>query len=192
VQERKRRTKAAQPLTRITSAGYYTPLIDAAVDAHVRMHRPHGLLPADADRPRAADPDHSLLRWLVEEAKFHLLPWRSGYAGKRGMLKAAGIGLAAVVTVAWILSGTGHIGPAVVTAWWIGWSVYEVASRLLHLPWIKEGHWWGRNFRRATLADVTAYVATKNLLIGTLLFALLNTTGVLHALATLQNLRWLH
>jgi hypothetical protein len=35
-------------------------------------------------------------------------------------------------------------------------------------------------------------VATKNLLIGTVLFAVLHTTGALHALSALQSLRWLH
>jgi NosR/NirI family nitrous oxide reductase transcriptional regulator len=191
VQERKARTKAGLPLTRITADGYYASLIDAAVEAHACAHPSHRAQ-TTSDRPDAADPDRSLLQWLVAEAKFHLLPWRAGYAGKRGMLKAAGIGLAAVVTIAWVLSGTGHIGPAVVAAWWIGWSAYEVMSRALHLPWIKEGAWWGRDFRRATLADVAAYVATKNLLIGTVLFAVLHTTGALHALSALQSLRWLH
>jgi NosR/NirI family nitrous oxide reductase transcriptional regulator len=191
VTERKRRTKAGERLTPITNAGYYAPLIDAAVEAHARIHAPHGTV-LGPDAPRAADPGRSLPQWLYQEAIFHLLPWRAGYGGRRGMVKAAGIGLAAVVTIAWLLSGTGHIGPAVVAAWWIGWSVYEVASRIVHLPWIKDGRWWGRDFRRASLADVAAYVATKNLLIGTALFALLHTTGVLHALAMLQNLRWLH
>ena len=191
-QERKRRTKAGQPLTAITGAGYYAPLTKAGV---VRIAEPPSAphrADFPAERPGAADPDRSLPQWLWEEAKFHLLPWRAGYTGGRGMLKAAGIGLAVVVTVAWLLAGTGHLGPAVVAAWWIGWSVYEVMSRTLHLPWIKEGRWWGRDFRRATLADVTAYVATKNLLIGTILFALLNMTGVLRALSSLQSLRWLH
>lgn len=139
--------------------------------------------------PGPADESLPLLRWLWEEAKFHLLPpglWRT-----KGMLQAAEIGFAVAVTVAWVLAETGRIGSAAVIAWWTGWSVYEVVCRRAYLPWIKEGPWWQRNFRKASLADIMAYVATKNLLIGTVLFALLKTAGMLGFLSELSTLQWL-
>ncbi len=193
--ERKQRAKQGLPLTPITAAGYYAPL--AASPAMRRSATDDELIDralakAAVPPPGAADAGKPLWAWLWEETKFHLLPWRRGNAGQGPTLKAAGLGLAAVVTVAWLLVGTGHLGPAVVTAWWIGWSVYEVLSRLVYLPWIKEGLWWQRSFRRATAADLVAYVATKNLLIGTALFAILHTTGVLRLLGSMQALRWLH
>jgi len=129
--------------------------------------------------PGPADESLPLPRWLWEEAKFHLLPWGPGSWKKKGMLQAAEIGFAVVVTVAWLLAGTGRIGPAAVTAWWMGWSVYEVVCRRAYLPWIKEGPWWKRNFRPASLADIMAYVATKNLLIGVMLFLGLKALGLL-------------
>lgn len=142
--------------------------------------------------PRPADQSLPLLRWLWEEARFHLLPWGPGFWEKKGMLQAVEIGFAVVVTVAWILADTGRIGPAVVIAWWTGWSIYEVVCRRAYLPWIKEGPWWKRNFRKASLADIMAYVATKNLLIGAGLFALLHTSGILRFLSELPALQWLH
>ena len=108
------------------------------------------------------------------------------------MLRAVELGLAALVTVAWWLSGTGHLGPAWLVAWWGGWSAYEVAARRSYLPWIKEGPWWQRSFRPATLADLMAYVATKNLLFGATLFVALHSAGVLDLLRAMPSLGWLH
>jgi NosR/NirI family transcriptional regulator, nitrous oxide reductase regulator len=185
--ERKARQKAGLPLTRITGKGYYAPVIPimpvsaAASPADAVIAAPVAL--------RVADPAASWPRWLWEEAKFHLLPWR---ADRRDWLKAAGVGLAVVVTVAWLLSGTGRVGPAAVIAWWIGWSVYEVASRSINLPWIKDGRWWKRDFRAGTTADIVAYVATKNLLVGVLVFGAMHSAGVLDLLSRLTALRWLH
>ena len=142
-------------------------------------------------RPLPADPALPLLRWLWEETKFHLLPWGPGL-WRRSALRGAGLGFAVVVTVAWLLAGTGHLGPAVITAWWTGWSIYELACRRVNLPWIKEGAWWGRDFREASLADLAAYVATKNLLIGIVLFAALESAGVLQWLGEQSALAWLH
>lgn len=143
-----------------------------------------------ASAPRPADPHLSTPRWLWEELKFHLLPWGPGVL-RAGALRGAGLGFAVMVTIAWLLSGTGHLGPAVITAWWLGWSVYELACRRVNLPWIKEGPWWQRHFRRATLADLAAYVATKNLLLGIVLFSGLKSLGVLRWLGAQPVLAWL-
>ncbi|MGE5097044.1 MAG: 4Fe-4S binding protein [Betaproteobacteria bacterium] len=184
--ERKHRQKAGLPLTPIGANGYFTPVRVIPI-VPVRPAAEPQLAPLPL-----AHPAFGRARWLFEEAKFHLLPWSAGFAGRQGMFKAAGIGLAVAVTIAWLLSGTGRIGPASVIGWWIGWSIYEVASRLVHLPWIKEGRWWGRDFRPGTRADILAYVATKNLVIGALLFALLHSAGVLGLLGRLESLQWLH
>ena len=117
--------------------------------------------------------------WLREELIDHLFPWGPNFLNQGVGVKALGIGLAVVVTVVWILFGTGHIGSVVVIAWWAGWSVYEVLCRRRCKPWVKEGPWWGRKRRPASTADLIFYVATKNLLIGVALFLLLVMAGVL-------------
>ncbi|MBI5618288.1 MAG: transcription regulator [Gammaproteobacteria bacterium] len=146
---------------------------------------------ATATGPGPADPALSLPRWLWEETKFHLLPW-GPHVWRASAARGLGLGFAVLVTLAWLLSGTGHLGPAVVTAWWCGWSVYELACRRVNLPWIKEGPWWWRDFRRASLADLAAYVATKNLLVGVVLFSALSSLGVLKWLGEQPTLAWLH
>lgn len=188
--ERKARLKAGRPLTPITPEGYFSGPVSFAPRkaCDQAVLRP----PPQREAPGPADDKLSLPRWLWEEARFHLLPWGPGFRKKKGALQAAEIGFAIVVTVTWLLSGTGRIGPAVVAAWWIGWSVYEVLCRRIYLPWIKEGRWWKRDFRPASTADIMAYVATKNLLIGAALFALLQSAGMLRLLSELPALQWLH
>ena len=199
-QERKAREKAGLPLTRIAGNGYYEPLrvipivpqpalAAAGAGPALAVATPAGVGEAAAAAPTVASSENGVLRWIYEEAKFHLLPWR---AGRHDMVRAIGMGLAVVVTIVWLLSGAGRVGPAAVIAWWIGWSVYELASRVVNLPWIKDGRWWKRDFRPGTVADLAAYVATKNLLIGAVLFAVLHSAGVLHLLARLEALQWLH
>lgn len=120
----------------------------------------------------------SLAAWLREEAKDHLLPWGPGFMLQRSAIQAAGIALAVVVTLVWILAAAGQITSAVVIAWWIGWSVYEVLCRRRCKPWVKDGPWWGRKRRPADTMDLIFYVATKNLLIGAGLFLLLTLLDV--------------
>lgn len=117
--------------------------------------------------------------WLMAEAKYHLFPWGPGFLSQKPAMIAASVGLAIVVTVAWILAATGRAEPVVVIAWWTGWSVYECICRTYCKPWIKEGPWWGRQYRHANVADIIAYVATKNLLIGAGLFCVLYLMGML-------------
>jgi NosR/NirI family nitrous oxide reductase transcriptional regulator len=115
--------------------------------------------------------------WLWQETLFHLFPWGPGFFQQRLAIQAASIALAVAVTVAWILAATGRIGSAMVIAWWIGWSLYEVLCRRRCKPFIKEGPWWGKQWRRASTADLISYVATKNLLIGIGLFLVLALLG---------------
>jgi hypothetical protein len=55
-----------------------------------------------------------------------------------------------------------------------------VLVRLESKPYIKDGPWWGRNYRSANLMDMICYVSFKNLLIAALLFLAIR---VLKALA---------
>ena len=126
-----------------------------------------------------SDKKMSLPQWLWAEVIFHLLPWGPGFLTQKPAKIAASVGLAIVDTVTWILAATGHGTPARVIAWWTGWSVYECICRSYCKPWIKEGVWWGRQYRHANVADIIAYVATKNLLIGALLFWVLYLLGML-------------
>jgi len=105
--------------------------------------------------------------WIWAETKDHLLPWGPGFLTQKSSIKAAGIGAA-----------VGRIDSVVVIAWWTGWSVYEVLCRRRCKPWVKEGPWWQRNLRKADTIDIIFYVATKNLLIGVVLFLILSALGV--------------
>lgn len=121
---------------------------------------------------------HSIAYWIWTEAKDHLLPWGPGFLTQKSSIKAAGIGLAVVVTVIGILAAVGRIDSVAVIAWWTGWSVYEVLCRRRCKPWVKEGPWWQRNLRKADTIDIIFYVATKNLLIGIVLFLILTWLDV--------------
>lgn len=125
------------------------------------------------------DKDMGWLQRLWTEAKYHLFPWGPGFLAQKPAMFAASVGLAIAVTVTWILAASGRVAPAVVIAWWTGWSVYECICRMHCKPWVKEGPWWGHQYRRASVPDMIAYVATKNLLIGAGLFWVLHLFGVL-------------
>jgi len=120
-----------------------------------------------------------LKTWLWEETIDHLFPWGPGFWKQSSSIKAASIGLAVAVTIAWILVIAGRLNSGVVIAWWTGWSVYEVLCRSRCKPWVKEGPWWGRQRRLASMPDLIFYVATKNLLIGAGLFLVLHLLGIL-------------
>ncbi len=128
--------------------------------------------------PRRAE-RATLWNWLYEEAIFHLFPWSARFLRQPIAFKAAGVGLAVAVTAAWILAAVREVGPAAVIGWWAGWSVYEVIVRSYCKPWVKEGPWWGRNYRAASRMDLISYVATKNLIIGVLFFLALAALGLL-------------
>jgi NosR/NirI family nitrous oxide reductase transcriptional regulator len=199
VHERKRRGDAGLALTPIGRDGYFIPIVPLGAPAGHAARTAAAARPAPAPRaggaaavPGSTDAAAAAPHRLWEEIKFHLLPWGPSFPRTRAMLRAAELGLAAVVTLAWLLSGAGQLGAAAVAAWWGGWSVYEVAARRSYLPWIKEGPWWGRDFRPASLGDLMAYVATKNLLIGATLFVVLHSAGVLNLLRAMPSLRGLY
>jgi NosR/NirI family nitrous oxide reductase transcriptional regulator len=122
----------------------------------------------------------------------HLLPWNGEFLRQPLFFRAAGLGLALLVTWAWLLGAAGKIGAGVILGWWMAWSAYELVTRMSCKPRVKEGPWWGTQLRTATWADMAAYVAVKNLLVGAVLFLAMNATGALQLLQGLPQLRWLY
>ncbi|THF60862.1 transcription regulator [Pseudothauera rhizosphaerae] len=134
-------------------------------------------MPTDPVEPPYAG--HGALGLIAAEVWDHLWPWsRTGFARQR-TLQAAGLALAAGATVMWVLAALGRLDAGAVIGWWFGWSVFEVIVRLGSKPYVKEGPWWGRRYRKATLMDMVCYVGFKNLLIGATLFIALKSTGAL-------------
>ncbi len=119
------------------------------------------------------------LSWLWRETWDHLWPFsRAGFAAQRA-LTAAGVGLASAATLVWALAALGRIEAVAVIAWWFGWSVFEVLVRLGTKRYVKDGPWWQRHYRVASVMDMLCYVGFKNLLIGASLFLALKALGLL-------------
>ena len=172
-QERKRRTRAGEPLTAIGSDGYFIPII--AVTA----------APAAAARP-------SLPAFIGQEFFDHAFPWSRKVFQQPLLLQVATFALTLLVSWVWILGAAGSIGPGIILGWWTAWSVYELVVRMRCKPYVKDGPWWGRNLVPASWADMAAYVAFKNLLIAVALFLIMKGTGVLDYLQGLPALQWLY
>lgn len=173
-QERKRRTKASEPLTPIGADGYFIPIVPVTT-------------PPPPPEPRA-----SLPAFIGQEILDHLFPWSRKAPAQPKLLQALTYGLAALVTWVWILGAAGRLGPGIVLGWWFAWSVYEMVIRMRTKPYVKEGPWWGRNLRPASWADMAAYVSFKNLLIAATLFLIMKSTGILDYLQGLPALQWLY
>lgn len=118
---------------------------------------------------------------LAREIGNHLWPWRRDGLREAMPLQIASILLGIVVTAIWVLAANGQVRGEILIAWWLAWSAMEVGVRLRTRPYIKEGPWWGRNYRRAGLMDMICYVSFKNLLIGAAFFIGLKSLGVLDA-----------
>lgn len=172
-QERKRRTKAGEPLTAIGADGYYIPIIPVAA-APVATARPG--LPA----------------FIGQEFFDHLFPWSRKAPQQPRLLLATSLALAVLVTWVWVLGAAGQVGSGIVLGWWLAWSVYELVVRMRCKPYVKDGPWWGRNLRPASWADMASYVAFKNLLIAAALFLIMEGTGALDFLHDLPSLKWLY
>ncbi len=172
-QERKRRTKAGEPLTAIGSDGYFVPIIPvtAAPAAEARL---------------------SLPAFIGQEFFDHVFPWSRKVFQQPILLQAATFALTVLVTWVWVLGAAGSIGPGIILGWWLAWSVYEMVVRMRCKPYVKDGPWWGRNLVPASWADMAAYVAFKNLLIAAALFLIMKGAGVLDFLQGLPALQWLY
>jgi hypothetical protein len=122
---------------------------------------------------------HSLPTLLAAELWDHLWPWsRHGFRRQKA-IQAAGLAIALAVTVIWVLAAMGRLEAGAIIGWWFGWSLFEVIIRLGSKPYVKEGPWWGRGYRRASVMDMICYVSFKNLLIGAALFIALKSSGLL-------------
>jgi hypothetical protein len=134
-------------------------------------------MPTDPALPAYAAGQPGLCGWLCAEAWEHVWPWRRGVGAPHRLLRAAGIALAVAVTLAWVLAALGELRAGAIIGWWFGWSLYEVLVRLRAKPYVKDGPWWGRRYRVASVMDMTCYVSFKNLLIGASLFLVLKAYG---------------
>jgi NosR/NirI family nitrous oxide reductase transcriptional regulator len=181
-QERKARTKAGLELTPIGADGYFIKLHPVAAKPAVPPAPPSA----------AASGRMGTLAWLRFELVDHLLPWNRQFLQHPLFFRAAGIGLAVLVSWAWLLGAAGRLGPGIILGWWLAWSAYEMVVRMNCKPYVKEGPWWGRQLRPASWADMAAYVGLKNLLIGAALFLLMKGIGVLSFLQALPELQWLY
>lgn len=119
------------------------------------------------------------LSWLAREAWDHLWPWQREGLRQQKALQLGSLLMAVVATLVWGLAASGQVRGNLVIAWWLAWSVMEVAVRVKAKPYVKEGPWWGRHYRRANLMDMVCYVTFKNLLVGAVLFIGLKSLGVL-------------
>lgn len=171
-QERKRRTKAGEPLTAIGADGYYIPIIPVAATA--------------------APARQSLAAFVGQEAFDHVFPWSRKVFQQPILLQASAFALAALMIWVWVLGVAGQVGPGIVLGWWFGWSVYELVVRMRCKPYVKDGPWWGRTLRPASWADMAAYVSFKNLLIAAALFLIMKHAGVLDYLSGQPALQWLY
>ena len=171
-QERKRREKVGEALTKVGYNGYFIPIASTPA----RKPGPTDLsLPTPAVSTRyAALP--GLRRWL-HEAWDHLWPWsREGFS-RQALVQGIGLLLAVLATSIWVLAGLGRMEAIAIIAWWFAWSTAEIALRLGAKPYVKEGPWWGQIYRKAGMMDMLCYVTFKNLLIGALLFLMLRALG---------------
>lgn len=144
--------------------------------SHVPANPVDPRLPTDRVAPPYAE-QHSLLGWLVAEGWDHLWPWSRQGLSRQRALQVAGLSLALAATVAWILAATGRLQSSAIIGWWFGWSVYEVVVRLGGKRYVKDGPWWQRHYRVASVMDMICYVGFKNLLIGATLFLTLKSLG---------------
>jgi hypothetical protein len=127
--------------------------------------------------PRYAGESPAL--WIAHEVWDHLWPWSVRGLRRARFFQVLSLGAAVAVSVVWVLAATGRIEGGAVIGWWTGWSAFEIAVRMQSKPYVKEGPWWGRNYRSASLMDMTCYVLFKNLLIGAALFLGLRSLGLL-------------
>ncbi|MCB1928529.1 MAG: transcription regulator [Rhodocyclaceae bacterium] len=134
-------------------------------------------MPSDPVVPSYAE-GGGLARRLVAELWDHLWPWSRDGFRRHAAWQAAGMALGLAASTMWVIAALGHLAAGAVIGAWFGWSVFEVLVRLGAKPYVKEGPWWGRRYRRAGTMDMLCYVGFKNLLIGASLFLLLKATGL--------------
>ena len=175
--ERKRRERDGLEISPLGRDGYFIPIHALAMDPKV-ANGPDPRMPTD----RVARPEKAAAtgwRAIAAELIDHFWPWSAeGWASQRA-LQIAGLSLALAASVSWVLAAAGRLSASAIIGWWIGWSVYEVLIRLSGRRYVKDGPWWQANYRYASLMDMLSYVGFKNLLVGTALFILLKSLGLM-------------
>lgn len=134
-------------------------------------------MPTDPAVPAYAARQPGLCGWVCAEIWDHLWPWNAAAPQRHRAVQAAGFALAVAASVAWVLAALGSLRAGGIIGWWFGWSVYEVAIRMGAKRYVKDGPWWCRRYRVASLMDMVCYVGFKNLLIGAVLFLALKALG---------------
>ncbi len=135
-------------------------------------------MPTDPAQPSYATRQPGVCGWLCAEIWDHLWPWSlPARQLPHASLRAGSVALAVAVTIAWVLAGLGDLRAGAIIGWWFGWSLFEVLIRLANKRYVKDGPWWGRRYRVASVMDMICYVGFKNLLIGAALFLLLKSAG---------------
>lgn len=134
-------------------------------------------MPTDPVQPAFAQQGGPVRSWALEVWD-HLWPWDGADgAQSQHLWRWVAAVLALATTVAWAMAATGRLHSGAIIGWWFGWSLMEVAVRMASKPYVKEGPWWQRHYRVATLMDMVCYVGFKNLLIGAGLFLCLKYLG---------------
>lgn len=134
-------------------------------------------MPTDPAQPSYAASQPGVCGWLCAEAWDHVWPWTRGSGRRLRAVQAAGFAIALAATIVWVLAALGQLRAGAVIGWWFGWSLYEVVIRLAAKRYVKDGPWWGRRYRVASVMDMVCYVGFKNLLIGAALFLALKALG---------------
>lgn len=134
-------------------------------------------MPTDAVEPAYLAEHPGWCGRFCAEAWDHLWPWNRRAPQGHRAVEAASVALALAATVAWVLAAMGDLRAGAIIGWWFGWSVFEVVIRLGAKRYVKDGPWWGRRYRVASVMDMICYVGFKNLLIGAGLFLALRAVG---------------
>jgi hypothetical protein len=132
----------------------------------------------EAAHPPYLERKPGLCGWLCAEAWDHLWPWNLPARQLPNIgLRAGSAALAVAVSIAWVLAAMGQLRAGAIIGWWFGWSLLEVMIRITNKPYVKDGPWWGRRYRRASVMDMICYVGFKNLLLGAALYLALRALG---------------
>lgn len=142
-------------------------------------------------RPHYAERGRTL-KWFMHEIWDHLWPWSPMGFRKQRFLIALSVAAAVGVAMIWVLGAVGRLGPPIILAWWVMWSVFEVLVRMQSKPYVKEGPWWRDRYRTANWMDMVCYVSFKNLLLAALLFLLMRLIGAMDYLQSMPALDWLY
>jgi NosR/NirI family transcriptional regulator, nitrous oxide reductase regulator len=176
VKERKRRLKAGLPLTPIGKPTAITfpsiPVPACGPPAGNRTDHRRLTMVDPACPPIPIEPPYagySLPLMVLAEIWDHLWPWsHHGFSASAPCRRPGGRPAASII---WMLAALGRLSmPAHSSAGGSAGACSRSSSGCGSKPYVKEGPWWGRCYRKASPMDMVCYVGFKNLLIGAALF----------------------